>query len=69
MSKTKKTFHLTGSNVLLKWKEPEERSKGGILIPQKNARRPLQGTVLAIGPHVATKMNMEPVLSGLLLLG
>ncbi len=61
--KQKANFHLTFDNVLVKWVDPEKVTKGGIVLPNAQSQsRPLRGTVLAIGPAVAEKMNMRPEL-------
>lgn len=57
-------FHLTYDNVLVKWVEKQTKTDGGIYLPtqQSSVKRPLQGTVVAIGPHVAESMKMKPLL-------
>lgn len=38
-----------GSHVIVKRATPEEKSKGGIFIPEKGKEKPKQGTVIAVG--------------------
>ena len=61
--KQKANFHLTYDNVLVRWVDPETVTEGGIVIPNaENQRRPLQGTVVALGPLVYREMDMKPKL-------
>lgn len=38
-----------GSHVIVKRATAEEKSKGGIFIPEKGKEKPKQGTVIAVG--------------------
>jgi chaperonin GroES len=39
-----------GDRVLLKVLEPEEKTKGGIVLPDTAKEKPQQGKVIAVGP-------------------
>jgi len=47
-----KAFHPTGERVLVRMKEEESVSDGGIFIPDMARRTSVEGTVIAIGPNV-----------------
>jgi len=38
-----------GSHIILKRATPDEKSRGGIIIPEKGKEKPKQGKVIAIG--------------------
>jgi len=44
-----------GDRVLLKILEPENKTKGGIIIPDSAKEKPQEGEVVAVGPGKATK--------------
>ena len=46
------TFRPLHDRVLLRQVEEEERSAGGIIIPDTAKEKPMQGEVMAIGPGV-----------------
>jgi chaperonin GroES len=48
MAKTK--FRPLHDRVVVKRVEPEEKSKGGIIIPDTAKEKPQQGEVVAVGP-------------------
>ena len=59
MAKTKsKTTSVTplGDRVLIQRTEAEEKSQGGILLPDSAKEKPAQGTVIAVG---AGKINAD----------
>lgn len=39
-----------GDRVLIRRSEAEEKSPGGIVLPEKGKEKPKEGTVLAVGP-------------------
>jgi len=43
-------FRPLGDRVLVKRVEEEQKTKGGIIIPDTAKEKPQQGTVLAVGP-------------------
>ena len=45
-------FRPLGDRVLVKRVEEEEKTKGGIIIPDTAKEKPMQGEVLAVGPGV-----------------
>lgn len=47
-----KEFTLLGTRVLVKQKEIEQQSQGGILLPTASQAKPLEGTVMAIGEEL-----------------
>jgi chaperonin GroES len=53
MAKTK--FRPLHDRVVVKRVEAEEKSKGGIIIPDTAKEKPQQGEVVAVGPAAATK--------------
>ena len=52
-----------GDRVIVKPKEPEEITKGGIILPDTAKEKPMEGEVIAVGPGRVTdegkKVNME----------
>jgi chaperonin GroES len=44
-----------GTRVLVLPDDPDERSKGGIIIPDVAKERPARGTVIAVGPGMLMK--------------
>lgn len=48
-------FKPLGNRVLVKQTEAASQSKGGILLPEKAQRKPLEGVVVAVGP--GTKLD------------
>ncbi len=44
-----------GDRVLLKILEPENKTKGGIIIPDSAKEKPQEGKVVAVGPGKVTK--------------
>jgi chaperonin GroES len=38
-----------GSHVIVKRATPDEKSKGGIIIPEKGKEKPKQGSIVAVG--------------------
>lgn len=47
MSKT--NLKPVGSHIIIQRATPEEKSKGGIIIPEKGKEKPKQGTIVAVG--------------------
>ena len=43
-------LHPLGDRVLVKRLEAEEKTKGGIIIPDSAKEKPLEGEVVAVGP-------------------
>ena len=52
-----KEYRLTGTRILIKQKEAETQTKGGIFLPDQVKFAPLQGTLKMKGPAVA--LNIE----------
>lgn len=52
MPKVVPKVSLMGTKILVRRKEAEAQTKGGIIIPEKAKEKPLQGTLIAIGPDV-----------------
>jgi chaperonin GroES len=52
-----------GDRVIVKPKEPEEVTKGGIILPDTAQEKPMEGEVVAVGPGKVsdngTKIPME----------
>lgn len=44
------TFKPLGDRILVKRAEAEEKTAGGILIPDTAKEKPIEGTVIAVGP-------------------
>lgn len=44
------TFTPLGNRVLIKQTDAVSVTKGGIMLPEKAQRKPLEGTVVAVGP-------------------
>jgi chaperonin GroES len=38
-----------GSHIIIQRSTPDEKSKGGIVIPEKGKEKPKQGTIIAVG--------------------
>ena len=53
MAKTK--FRPLHDRVVVKRIDAEEKSKGGIIIPDTAKEKPSQGEVIAVGPAAATR--------------
>ena len=49
-------FRPLHDRVVVKRVEEEQKTKGGILIPDTAKEKPMQGEVLAVGPGPATRM-------------
>jgi chaperonin GroES len=49
------TFRPLGTRLLIRPDDPDERSKGGIIIPDAAKVRPAQGTIIATGPGMLMK--------------
>ena len=47
MSKT--NLKPVGSHIIISRATPDEKSKGGIIIPEKGKEKPKQGTIVAVG--------------------
>lgn len=43
-----------GDRVIVKAKEPEETTKGGIILPDTAKEKPIEGTVVAVGEGKTT---------------
>ena len=52
-------FRPLGDRVLVKRVEEEEKTKGGIIIPDTAKEKPQQGDVLAVGPGRRTEQTGE----------
>ena len=48
-------FRPLHDRVVVKRVEEEQKTKGGILIPDTAKEKPMQGEVLAVGPALATR--------------
>ena len=52
-----------GDRVIVKPKAPEEKTKGGIILPDTAQEKPMEGEIIAVGPGRVTdegkKVNME----------
>ena len=48
-------------NVLIKESKPEEKSKGGIIIPDAAKEKPQEGEVIAVGPGKRSKKTGENI--------
>ena len=52
-----------GDRVIVKPKAPEEKTKGGIILPDTAQEKPMEGEIIAVGPGRVTdegkKINME----------
>jgi len=52
-----------GDRVIVKPKAPEEKTKGGIILPDTAQEKPMEGEIVAVGPgRIADdgkKINME----------
>ena len=44
------TFRPLGDRVLVKRVEEEEKTRGGIIIPDTAKEKPMQGEIIAVGP-------------------
>ena len=57
MAKTKSATKITplGDRVVLKRVEAEEKTAGGIILPDSAKEKPREGIVVAIGPGAQTK--------------
>lgn len=49
---TAKSFRPLHDNVLIRRKERDSKTSGGIIIPDKSKERPVEGEVIAVGPGV-----------------
>jgi len=49
---TVKHFKPLHDNVLIRRKERDDMTRGGIIIPDKSKERPVEGEVIAVGPGV-----------------
>lgn len=48
--------------VVVRRLDPENTTKGGIIIPEKSAEKPTQGEVVAVGPGALTDAgNLRPL--------
>lgn len=58
-----KTVRPTGNKVLVRRKSPEEKTPGGIIIPENAKEKPAEGEVIAVGPGSAVQgfMELRPV--------
>jgi chaperonin GroES len=43
-----------GDRVIVKPSEPEEKTKGGIILPDTAKEKPIEGTIVAAGPGKTT---------------
>ncbi len=52
-----------GDRVIVKPRAPEEKTKGGIILPDTAQEKPMEGEIVAVGPGRVTdegkKINME----------
>jgi chaperonin GroES len=53
MAKTK--FRPLHDRVVVRWIDAEEKTKGGIIIPDTAKEKPQEGEVIAVGPAAATR--------------
>ena len=59
---TKKTLKPLSDKVIIQKLEPEEKTSGGIIIPDSAKEKPLEGKVLAVGPgEVDEKGQRKPM--------
>jgi len=49
---TSVTFRPLHDNVLIRRKERDDKTAGGIIIPDKAKERPVEGEVISVGPGV-----------------
>lgn len=49
MSEKKVKFRPIGDRILIRRKDPDERSRGGIIIPDISKEKPAEGEVMAVG--------------------
>jgi len=61
MTKTNKSFRPLHDNVLIRRKERDSKTAGGILIPDKSKERPVEGEVIAVGPGVYDGRSKEVI--------
>ena len=53
-------FRPLHDRVVVKRIEEEQKTKGGIIIPDTAKEKPMQGEVLAVGPVPATRTATDP---------
>lgn len=56
MNELPETLIPIGDRIVVKPEQGENKSKGGILVPEMAKERPVRGTVLAIGAKVENQM-------------
>lgn len=65
MAKTKSATKITplGDRVVLKRVEAEDKTAGGIILPDSAKEKPREGTVIAVGPGAQTKSGERAPMS------
>ena len=59
---TKKTLKPLSDKVVVQKLEPEEKTRGGILLPDSTKEKPQEGKVIAVGPGaVDDKGQRKPI--------
>ena len=59
---TKKTLKPLSDKVIVQKLEPEEKTRGGILLPDSTKEKPQEGKVIAVGPGaVDDKGQRKPI--------
>lgn len=52
---SKMNLHPLADRVIIKPSEAEEKTKGGIILPDTAKEKPIEGTVVAVGPGKVTE--------------
>lgn len=52
---SKMNLHPLADRVIVKPSEAEEKTKGGIILPDTAKEKPIEGTVVAVGPGKVTE--------------
>lgn len=52
-------YEVLGARVLVLRDDPIDKSEGGIIIPDEAKRKPIRGTILAIGPGTVPEDMLE----------
>jgi chaperonin GroES len=55
-------YKLTRTNILLKRREAESQTKGGIFLPEAAKNRPLEATVVLVGDEVNSVVPGDDVI-------
>lgn len=56
-----KKFKPLYDKVLIRHFDEEEKTQGGIIIPDKAKEKPIEGEVVAVGPGVLVEGNVVPL--------